>query len=258
MKPHLIPTLSLLALPLLLGSCYGGDDPTTQYGAQTTDLSSLVYDADGIWKGVNTTDQVTLGDVTFSHQYVASEWGDYVQGFTPSRSSDKANYPGQMYSHQYDCIAGHGAQGSGSPFLTACWSTQETPVTPLNERTLVITPSLTVKDALIAPMSVMINNSSYAYYAMTIGDNYARKFEEGDYFKVIAHGIHADGTESVTSFSLAEGSNVLDHWTKWDLSPLGEVSAIYFTMESSDSGMWGMNTPGYFCLDRFSYYLSQK
>lgn len=258
MNTHFLSALSLLSLPLLLASCYGAEDPTTQYGAQTTDLKSLVYDADGIWKAVNTTDQVTLGDVVFSHQYTQSEWGDYVQGFTPSRSGDKANYPGQMYDHQYDCIAGHGSQGSASPFLTACWSTSETASTPLAERTLSITPAVAVKDALIAPVSVMINNSSYAYYAMKEGDNYARKFEEGDSFKVIAHGILPDGKETVTTFSLADGTNILDHWTQWDLTPLGEVTAIYFTMESSDSGAWGMNTPGYFCLDRFSYYLSQK
>jgi hypothetical protein len=46
--------------------------------------------------------------------------------------------------------------------------------------------------------------------------------------------------------------NALDISSEWqwvDLSSLGQVNAVYFTMESSDvSGVLGMNTAAYFCL----------
>jgi hypothetical protein len=36
------------------------------------------------------------------------------------------------------------------------------------------------------------------------------------------------------------------------LSPLGSVAEIVFDMQSSDSGMYGMNTPSYFCFDNLA------
>ena len=52
----------------------------------------------------------------------------------------------------------------------------------------------------------------------------------------------ANYTESSTT--------LLDTWTMVDLKPLGEVSSIYFTFESTDSGQWGINTPTYVAIDR--------
>jgi hypothetical protein len=42
----------------------------------------------------------------------------------------------------------------------------------------------------------------------------------------------------------------VDHWQWFDLSKLGEVASVKFTLSSSDVGQWGMNTPAYFCLDK--------
>lgn len=42
-------------------------------------------------------------------------------------------------------------------------------------------------------------------------------------------------------------------WQVVDLSALGKegpLKYMFIRMDSSDSGMWGMNTPGYFCLDQ--------
>ena len=40
-------------------------------------------------------------------------------------------------------------------------------------------------------------------------------------------------------------------WEKVDLSALGEVGGIYFTMTSTDTDpMWGINTAAYFCMDK--------
>jgi hypothetical protein len=38
-----------------------------------------------------------------------------------------------------------------------------------------------------------------------------------------------------------------------DLSSIGAVRTIEFTLSSSDNGDYGMNTPSYFCLDGFKY-----
>ena len=43
-----------------------------------------------------------------------------------------------------------------------------------------------------------------------------------------------------------------DTWEWVDLSELGQIASIYFTMESSDTGDYGINTPTYFCLDKLT------
>jgi hypothetical protein len=40
-------------------------------------------------------------------------------------------------------------------------------------------------------------------------------------------------------------------WTFFDLSGLGEVESVYFTLNSTDTGDYGMNTASYFCMDKF-------
>ncbi len=39
-------------------------------------------------------------------------------------------------------------------------------------------------------------------------------------------------------------------WKYVDLTSLGTVNELYFTMSSTDVGSWGDNTPEYFCLDK--------
>lgn len=103
-------------------------------------------------------------------------------------------------------------------------------------------------------------NNPYAYYAIEKGNPYSTKFEQGDWFKLVAHGIDEQGTETGTvEYYLADyRSENADDWKlndawEWvDLSELGQIASIYFTMESSDTGDYGINTPTYFCLDKLT------
>jgi len=42
---------------------------------------------------------------------------------------------------------------------------------------------------------------------------------------------------------------ILNEWSWFDLSSLGNVNSIRFKFSSSDVSEWGMNTPAYFCMD---------
>jgi hypothetical protein len=46
---------------------------------------------------------------------------------------------------------------------------------------------------------------------------------------------------------------ILDSWKWIDLLLLGEISALRFSLSSSDVGAWGMNTPAYFCVDQINH-----
>lgn len=94
-------------------------------------------------------------------------------------------------------------------------------------------------------------NNVYAYNSITKGDAMAGEpFGDEDWFMLSIGGM-LDGkmVNTQVDFYLAKGKNVVTDWTYVDLSQLGKVDAIFFTMTGSRTGDWGLNTPTYFCID---------
>lgn len=117
--------------------------------------------------------------------------------------------------------------------------------------------TLTMSDGLPHQVKgAYFNLNSYPYYCIEYGDAYARAFTNGDKFTLTVHGIAADETEKTVDVTLASYSNgdltINRGWKYVDLSTLGAVNQLYFTMSSTDIGEWGMNTPAYFCMDKLS------
>lgn len=116
--------------------------------------------------------------------------------------------------------------------------------------------TLTTNGLMEVP-GIQVTNAAYSLVSMTNGDSFAKKFGAGDWFKLTATGYDDDGkTTGTKDFYLAdcrsEDSNdwyILNTWAYMDLSPLGAVRQIRFTLSSSDTGTYGMNTPAYFCYD---------
>lgn len=110
-----------------------------------------------------------------------------------------------------------------------------------------------------------VTNSAYTYFSMTNGDAYTKKFDQGDWYLLTVKGVKADDTEESIDFYLADLRSdnadehyILDTWQWIDLSSFGKVTALKFELSSSDTGNWGMNTPGYFCIDDLGATLGRK
>lgn len=242
-------TLILSAATLLTMNSCKGDDPMGSHDICPTDeLSSLSFDADGIWSRNNEDIDFTLGAYKFSHSL--TEWMT-VEGFTPSRSSDNA-YHDPMFQWLYTVMPGHGP--SGQDFISAFWSNREGD--SFDQKTCSISRT---DGETFTPDYIMVTNSCYAYYSMTRGDAYAKKFGKGDWFRLTAHGVKANGSENLAEFYLANitdaehpENGIVKDWKRFDLSSLGSVKGIYFTLDSSDSGEWGMNTPASFAVAGFN------
>ena len=105
-----------------------------------------------------------------------------------------------------------------------------------------------------------VTNSTYAALSMLNGDDYAKKFTLGDWFKLVItaedKGGNATGTAVefyLADFRTATSPGIITSWTKVDLTPLGnKVHTLKFDLQSSDTGQWGMNTPAYFCFDNLA------
>ena len=257
----------------------------TWAGVVTLDLNapinpeSIEYGANGVWtQCYNDVDYTWLefGDAagTFMLSHLidgeGASWGGYYwDGFTPAIGGDKADYgldatSGGWLTNYGGCMAGGGcvinADGTvtadpSQPYLVAYYSSWAAEG-PSNQVMFVD------KDGNMAftPAGVYVCNHPWPYYGCVHGDGSARAFDEGDYFELTAVGVAADGTQTSTSIRLVEFTDgqlkALNDWTYFDLSSLGEVESVYFTLNSTDVGAYGMNTAAYFCMDKFQVNVS--
>lgn len=110
-----------------------------------------------------------------------------------------------------------------------------------------------------------VTNSTYAAISMRDGDMFAKKFggtsgNDPDWFKLkVQKYLGGSLANDSVTFYLADfrfSNNAQDYiiktWQFVDLTSLGNVDSLVFTLSSSDVGGFGMNTPNYFCLDNFT------
>lgn len=111
---------------------------------------------------------------------------------------------------------------------------------------------------------VWITNSTYTVLSMKDGDAFAKQFryEDEDWLllTISAEDKAGDPTGTPVKFYLADfrtasSHGIVDRWARVDLTSLGDrVHKLIFTLSSSDTGDWGMNTPGYFCFDNLTFF----
>lgn len=128
-------------------------------------------------------------------------------------------------------------------------------------------------DAVPIIRNIKVTNTTYAYNSMKNGDSFAKKFggatgEDPDFFKLriiprYQNEFDFDSTDYF-DFYLADFrfddynlDYIIDDWIDVNIDSVfdREVVDLAFELSSSDNGQWGMNTPGFFALDRIEYDL---
>jgi len=95
-------------------------------------------------------------------------------------------------------------------------------------------------------------NNVYAYNSMKNGDDIAgAPFAAEDYLLLTITGsLNGKAVNEKVDFYLANGTDILKEWTYVDLSKLGTIDELNFSMSGSrNDPMYGLNTPSYFCID---------
>lgn len=210
----------------------------------------IEYDDNNVWTGVyDNTANIFSQEFMFTH---TSPFGGSYNGFVASKSTTILESAGM--DDQFGCMAKGGVAGEGTPYLIAYWDSYTESMSE-DKSCEVFTSSP------YYAVGCYVCNNPYAYYVIQKGNAYApNKFEQGSWFKLIAHGLDNDRNETGTvEYYLAdyrsentEEWTLNDSWEWFDLSSLGQVASIYFTMESSDNSEGYMNTPSYFCLDKLT------
>ncbi|MFM7137200.1 MAG: DUF4465 domain-containing protein [Planctomycetota bacterium] len=103
-----------------------------------------------------------------------------------------------------------------------------------------------------------IANTTYAYLAMQVGDQFSPALAAGGWFRVTATGHRSGSPIGSAELYLADlrgGSppGIVAGWEWFDLSGLGTVDAISFGFSGSDVGTFGLNTPAYFAMDNLTF-----
>ncbi|GAF91706.1 unnamed protein product, partial [marine sediment metagenome] len=122
-------------------------------------------------------------------------------------------------------------------------------------------PTITLDTADVVE-GLYVTNNNYVCYAMLDGDAFSKKFggdsgNDPDWFLLTITGKDVDGVvTSTVDFYLADyrfadnsADYIVNTWQYVDLTSLGAVKSLEFSLSSSDVGDWGMNTPAYFALD---------
>jgi hypothetical protein len=229
----------------LAGPTSYGDNLYAEYGDDR--YFGYYDDATGLYMMINPTGKYSPDPTFYNGGIAISQWNDTL---TP-------NYKNQCSVYYKDPNTGYGGYGGSKTF--ALHFGYNDPTYMGDTRTYVSFED-TTKTCVFE--GFYVTNNTYAARAMKYGEG-SRPFGKGDWFKLIIDGIAPDGSVTGTvEFYLADfredySPGVVEDWEYVDLSPLGEVTAIRFDLQSSDTGSAGMNTPAYFCFDDLTVVLDQ-
>lgn len=101
---------------------------------------------------------------------------------------------------------------------------------------------------------LLINNTAFNVNSFQNGDGYAHPLAQGDWFKVTFTGLKDGVVTNSLDFYLADYRtagdwNYVSDWTWVDLSTLGQINALQFSLDGTDKSGGYLNTSAYFCID---------
>ena len=200
--------------------------------------------SNGIWAAPEGENELPSGGWLFTNYTGYGYWG----GFTASNRTD-LNQTG--LNAQYTAVTGCGYDGSSQYAVAYTYGVQ--------------TDVYAADGQLHTVTGCYITNNLWAYQDVLQGSMGQTPFgglsgDDPDWFKLTATGKNASGqTVGTLDFYLADyrfednsQDYVLDTWEWFDLSPLGPVATISFSLSSTKSNYGGMITPAYFCMDNFN------
>lgn len=218
--------------------------------AQTTaDFENLSLSPDSSWNGSDGSGSFSSGNASFANKFM--DWGGGITSWSGFAYTNRKDTITQSYNNEFSVMTGEGFSGSAN-YAVGYFS----PFDPLP----------TVRLSGIAHGDTVsgffVTNSTYSYLTMKNGGGPAKKFggvsgTDPDWFYLVVYGYFngvklADSVQFYLAdfrFSNSAQDYILKDWQWVDLTSLGKVDSLQFSMNSSDIGSFGINNPTYFCMD---------
>lgn len=224
------------------------------------------YNEEGYWAQCyeeSSNSGAEIDGALFSHEAQATEYGGVTyyswNGFCPSKVYDTNDYTaeGTWLDHQWGAMESSIWHSTHKGYVIGDWDVREPsrPETLTGDEACVIALA---NGAAFTPMTLHVSNTAYGYYTMVNGSAFSKAFGPEDYLRLIVTGF-LDGVKTGSvEINLAANNVFLTNFTEVDIASLGlSVDRLVFTMEGSDSGQWGLNTPAYFAIGGFSYAIEE-
>ena len=218
------------------------------------DFENLTLTPESYWNGSDSSgislankyiSKFVAGNISFSNTWNSnySYWSD---GWIYSNTSDSVT---SGLSNISSCIVGNGANnssnysiGKNKVYFNVDTSGNSLPID-----------------------GIYVTNTTYAHNSMRDGDAFAKKFTNADqdYYKLLITSFNNGTDVDTVEFFLADFTHldslqdyIVNDWKYVDLSSLGLVDSIKFSLVSSDIGQFGMNTPAFFAIDNIKQGLN--
>ena len=218
------------------------------------DFENLSLSPESYWNGSDSSgislankyiSKFVAGNISFSNTWNSnySYWSD---GWIYSNTSDDTT---SGLSNISSCIVGNGANnssnysiGKNKVYFNIDTSGNSLPID-----------------------GIYVTNTTYAHNSMRDGDAFAKKFTNADqdYYKLLITSFNNGTDVDTVEFFLADFTHldslqdyIVNDWKYVDLSSLGLVDSIKFSLVSSDIGQFGMNTPAFFAIDNIKQGLN--
>ena len=234
--------LALATLMILTGSAWATV-------ADVADFDGLTLAANSYWNGGPVPGDHTFvsGPATFNNAFFYDAYYGMTSwaGWAYSNKSGESAATTPDWTNQYSAVTG--AAQSGTTYGIGYVDTWNG-----------VTPTVTLATPSVID-SAWFTNTTYCYYSILDGTGFSKKFggttgNDPDWFLLTITG--KDAAEQVTGtvdfyladYRFADNAIVAD-WTRVDLTSLGAVKSLEFTLDGSDSSAWGLNTPAYFAMD---------
>lgn len=194
------------------------------------------------------TEEYALGyeNDLFEFEYFYNEEYAYWGGFAQSRVKD-ADPANGLFANQYAVF--NDSAASGESFLIYYYDSYNEPC------------DIRLKEDVLLT-GVQLNLTTYTYASITNEEinDFARVFEDGDYLKVVFTGMKGNTVTGVDEFYVVDFRDgkreMATDWTAYSFINLGDdYNRIRVTIETTDVGEWGANTPLYIALDNLTYLL---
>ena len=239
-------TIAIVAVLLLPWMASAGVE------VRVVDFEDRELQPDSFYNGSDGAGGFVSGDVRFLNKFTDFGGGFTAWlGFAYSNRGDRET-PG--FESQFSAFPGGGSGSDpGGKFAVVHISSAGDAV-------------ITFPDAAM-PLAVKVANTTFAALSMRDGDAFAKRFggetgKDEDYLRMTIRGRDREGfvTGEVIAyladfrFEDSDQDFIAEDWIQVDLSAIERPSkTIEFTLESTDVGEFGMNTPAYFALDDLVY-----